>query len=746
MATPADKDSLDNIGKINTAAKTLADTYKQIENSVGRLNADQQETLNIAKSLASASSDIERSINLRISGEAKSRDIAKQIETLTQNQLNQNGEVNKLGIAYNNQLSITRALRIQQARATQEQIAAEESLGQKASRVANLQATIRTYQEQILIAQGRGDRNEAARLTNLKRRVTLLLSDAKQAEKNAKDDLKNKDKALSSATKLTEEAKKQAKETLAAKIAYEAAIEAQKKELELLNKAKVIAQGKETLNVLTEKFNVKQIKDMFTLVGIFKMILESALNYNKISVEIGKNFGYGADQANRVASNLVSVAQHSDNINVTLKNAAEAMNQLNEQTGFVAEYSAKTLETQIMLTKQFGLTAEEAAGVYKFSVLTGKSAEQVNKSMVGAFVAARNQLRVGIPFRATMAEAAKVSGQLAANLKNNPEFIVKAVAQAKALGTTLEQTKKQGESLLDFESSIEAELKAELLTGQSLNLERARAAALMGDQVTVMKELNNQEMTLEKFQAMNVLAQRSFAAAIGLSSDELANQLRLQKLAIESGKSLVQITEEEAIEAEKRQNIQDKFNAAVEKLQDIVGNLLAGPFSQLLELLSNMLYVVGLIGKPFAFINKLIDSITGSARGLGSVLKGVLGIVAAIAVFRNPLLALGSLALVGGVIAGVEAVIPEMAEGGVVPATPGGKIVKVAEAGQAEAIVPLNKLNTITAPKQDNTALIAAINRQTDIISSKNYNPTLQTVIGGSIVATATTQNSYNLA
>ena len=195
------------------------------------------------------------------------------------------------------------------------------------------------------------------------------------------------------------------------------------------------------------------------------------------------------------------------------------MSQLNEQTGFVAEYSAKTLETQIMLTKQFGLTAEEASGIYKFSVLTGKSAEQVNKSMVGAYVAARNQLGVGIPFRATMAEAAKVSGQLAANLKNNPEFIVKAVAQAKALGTTLEQTKKQGESLLDFESSLEAELKAELLTGQAINLERARAAALMGDQVTVMKELNSQGMTFEKFQTMNVLAQRSFAAAIGLSAD-----------------------------------------------------------------------------------------------------------------------------------------------------------------------------------------------------------------------------------
>jgi hypothetical protein len=497
----------------------------------------------------------------------------------------------------------------------------------------------------------------------------------------------------------------------------------------------------------------KTIETFTTLEGIFKIIIDASLLFNRISTDISKNFGTITNDSDKLTYDLLNVAQSSNNVNVTLKSAGEAMSQLSEQTGFVAEYSAETLKTQIMLTKQFGLTTEEAAGIYKFSVLTGKSAEQVNKLMVGAFVAARNQLGVGIPFRATMAEAAKVSGQLAANLKNNPEFIVKAVAQAKALGTTLEQTKKQGESLLDFESSIEAELRAELLTGQALNLERARAAALMGDQVTVMKELNDQEMTLEKFQAMNVLAQRSFAAAIGLSSDELANQLRLQKLAVESGKSLVQVTEEEALEAQKRQTIQDKFNAGIDKLKDIVGNLLTGPVSQLLDAITNVVYLVGLIGKPFAYVNNLIDKFAGKAGIISGVLKTIVGILgvmtiraAVFSAIMNPITAIAGLAIAGIAATAAKSLIPEMAEGGVVPATPGGKIVRVAEAGQAEAIIPLNRLNNIMAPKQDNTALITAINRQTDIISSKNYNPTLQTVIGGSIIATTATQNSYNLA
>src|SRR5690554_2501636 len=39
--------------------------------------------------------------------------------------------------------------------------------------------------------------------------------------------------------------------------------------------------------------------------------------------------------------------------------------------------------------------------------------------------------------------------------------------------------------------------------------------------------------------------------------------------------------------------------------------------------------------------------------------------------------------------------IPELAQGGIVPATPGGRVVRVAEAGEAEAIIPLSKLDGV---------------------------------------------------
>ena len=442
----------------------------------------------------------------------------------------------------------------------------------------------------------------------------------------------------------------------------ESFIEEEKRALELEKERNT------TSGFINEKYKdlAKSFKEFFSIASIFKIILDGALRFSKISTEIGKNLGYGADNANRVASNMIDVAQSANNVNITFQNLADAANELSTATGYVAEYSADALETQVMLTKQFGLQAEEAAGIYKLSVLTGKASKTVNQEMVGAFAATRNNLRAGVPFKATMAEAAKVSGILASNLQNNPKRIVEAVTQAKALGTSLEQAARQGEALLNFESSLENELKAELLTGKQLNLERARAAALTGDQVALTEELVKNVGTIEEFDRMNVLQKKAIAESVGLTADELAKQLQNQKIAIENGKSLAEVTADELTKAQERQNVQDKFNQSILKLQDFFGNLLAGPLGQFLEYLTKSLDTITSIAAVFGTIwaiNKAIVAveIIKSALASANLAKqaalnisateelGVRVGIATAAVLANPLLLIAGLAAAAGV-------------------------------------------------------------------------------------------------
>jgi hypothetical protein len=371
------------------------------------------------------------------------------------------------------------------------------------------------------------------------------------------------------------------------------------------------------------------IKGMLTLSGIFSLILVKALEFNKTSVELSKNLGYSGGEADRMLYSLAASSVASNNINLNSKYAAEAISQMSEATGYVAEFSQDALETQIMLTKQFGLTGAEAARIYELSVLTGKSSSQINDEMVGAFTATRNQLKVGVPFKATIAAAAKISGQLATNLQNNPALITKAVVQAAALGTTLEQTSNQAEKLLDFSSSIESELKAELLTGKQLNLERARAAALAGDQVTLAQELAKNVGSLEDFQKMNVLEQKALAEAVGLTSDQLAEQLKKQQIAKETGKSIAEQNKEDLLNAQKRQNLQDIINAAVAKLSDILTVIASGPLGMLLSgivsVLSNSYALYTILGAIAVIKFANITSAFKGIGGIGDKLMGLLG-------------------------------------------------------------------------------------------------------------------------
>ena len=529
------------------------------------------------------------------------------------------------------------------------------------------------------------------------------------------------------------------------------------------------------LKASTEKIlgtSASTLTSMFTMSGIFALIVDSALQFNKASVASGKLLGYSAEKADEMQSNFISIARSTGDVNITSRSLNEAFNQIAESTGYVSEYSEDALKTQIMLTKQFGLTGEEAAGIYKLSVLTGKSSAQVNDEMVGAFVATRNQLKVGVPMKAALAAAANVSGQLAANLQNNPALITKAVVQASALGTTLEQTASQGEKLLDFSSSIESELKAELLTGKQLNLERARAAALAGDQVTLAQELNKNVGSLEDFQKMNVLQQKSLAEAVGLTSDQLAEQLKKQKLAQESGKSLAQITKEEALEAEKRQATQDKFNAAVLKLQDFFGNLVAGPVGWFLEKLTEMLPLIEGIGvgmgvwwtlsKGIALYNMissgaLLKQLTSlpALIGLKTTETAVeeAGAIASISTASAATLGIGIAAVIAGIAAAVGAM--KSMDDGVIG--PGGETVVSGPKGS----IQLNKSDSIVAgtdlfskgkeggatitPSIDLTPMISAINEVTSAVN-RLYSKDSSISMDGKKVGTTLTQNSYKLA
>tara|TARA_B100000214_G_scaffold261082_1_gene192793 strand:- start:83 stop:1507 length:1425 start_codon:yes stop_codon:yes gene_type:complete len=134
--------------------------------------------------------------------------------------------------------------------------------------------------------------------------------------------------------------------------------------------------------------------------------------------------------------------------------------------------------------------------------------------------------------------AGKVIADIAANTEKFAEFakggadgFALAAVEAAKIGTNLSAVLGAADKLLEFESSLTAEFEAQVITGKSFNLERARQLALNNEIGALAQELATQVGSLGDIEAMNVLERRSLAEAIGVSTNDLMKIARGEQVA-----------------------------------------------------------------------------------------------------------------------------------------------------------------------------------------------------------------------
>jgi hypothetical protein len=462
----------------------------------------------------------------------------------------------------------------------------------------------------------------------------------------------------------------------------------------------------------------KNLLDPLTIsVGLIKLMIDGFLSLDKAQTEFQRETGRTVAHIDTINASLISSSDY-------IKQATE----LTKQFGFAADlvFTSKTLQEATELKELMGLSADEAGRLAMFSKINGKELKNVGENIVKQVSNFNKTNKTAISQKAILQDVAKVSNEIAMKFGGNPEKIAAAATEARKLGLTLEGVDKTADSLLNFESSITNELKAELLTGQQLNLERARLYALNEDIAGLTKEIGNNEALINGYTKGNRIQREAIADAIGMSKEDLAKMVYQQQL--QTG-----LTEQQAaaaagvtLEDMKRLSIQESINKSIEKM----GEALAGP----LEMLAKILSMSGVIETIFISIGTIMAvQLVKSMMTLGASMAPVivkLGIMvgeslgmatATMATTSAMTLGLGTIAALAA--AGVAAVAltnmvsnsskPKMAKGGIILPTPGGIDVTVGEAGSAEAIVPLNSSradkylgNSTSAPQQDLSPLL----------------------------------------
>jgi hypothetical protein len=354
--------------------------------------------------------------------------------------------------------------------------------------------------------------------------------------------------------------------------------------------------------------------------------------------DMAKSMNITYSEALGVRKELTGIANASYDTNVNTKDLQETMMYMNGVLGARVNLNKEDLIIFTKLREQAGLTNDELYGLQQITTLNNSTLDQTNTKLLGATRVYNAKNKLALNEKEILKDVSKMTASLKLSLGNNVDKMAQAAMKAKEFGLNLEQASSMSQSLLNFESSIESELSAELLVGRDLNLERARGLALNGDTAAAAAEIARQMGSASDFGKMNVIQQEAIAKAAGLSRDDLAKSLidkeALQKLGVKDAKtakeaydtlkaqgmSEAQIAQklgsEENARMYEQQSIQDEFNKSVEKLQD----LFVGVANAIMPVLDKFSGIFKIMGYIDGWTGGWLGNIVGLAAGLGGIL------------------------------------------------------------------------------------------------------------------------------
>tara|TARA_R110001592_G_scaffold266709_2_gene532447 strand:- start:2060 stop:5122 length:3063 start_codon:yes stop_codon:yes gene_type:complete len=323
------------------------------------------------------------------------------------------------------------------------------------------------------------------------------------------------------------------------------------------------------------------------------VLLKGVLDFSEQMTALNNELGLTEERSAQVKENFEDISSSLADGMTNAMDVQKAALGINDALGdFAFTFEAPDMQQMVGEAAKFqnlmGASNEEMTGLMQSSIHTGKGFRDTQLAIIGATKEIESQTGIQLNQGKIMKQAATVTGEIRSQLGGSVVEITKAIATAKSFGMELKDISATANSLLDFESSINAELSAELLTGKQLNLEKARLAALTGDYQTLTKEINKNVGDFNDFSNMNVLQQREMAKAFGMTSDQMSDMLFKEGNLEEMKAKARAENDTETLAMLEKQSLQDKFNKAMEQLKQVMVDIVGGPGGKLLKQVADL--------------------------------------------------------------------------------------------------------------------------------------------------------------
>ena len=324
------------------------------------------------------------------------------------------------------------------------------------------------------------------------------------------------------------------------------------------------------------------IKSVMGLLAVGVMAVgKHLIGIVKGAVAMQKELGVGAGFAMDLDSATREAAAGSFMYGESVEDVRARAGALVEEWGVINEETKNSITAANDLERMYGVSTSSAAQIAAMMESTSSSTKDVLlKDMAGEMESIQKS---GVPVGKIMEEVAGDTDFFAGHMKDGGKNIIKAAAFAKKLGMSMSTISGAAESLLDFESSINAEMEASVLLGRSVNMERARELAFAGDLEGMQKEIMKQVGSEADFARMNVVQREALAEAAGLTLTDLSKMVAAEeKLMTMSAEDLAQQKQNQKV----TNNIQKIWQAVVGVFQTLYQKFITPMGKKFMEIMS----------------------------------------------------------------------------------------------------------------------------------------------------------------
>ena len=219
---------------------------------------------------------------------------------------------------------------------------------------------------------------------------------------------------------------------------------------------------------------LKNFKDPVFLLTTF---VELGFKADKQITELTKSLGLSKRETMVMRADMTKFAATSGDAFLNTDRLMKAQSDLTEQLGMAVDFGNEERATFARLTELTGLSAQEAGKLAQASAAAGMSTETYTKGIREGAFAAMQATKTHFSMRDVMKDISSLSAGTLVKFQGNPKALAAAVVEAKKLGTNLQQIDKIGDSLLQWESSIEKDRKSTRLNSSHEWISRMPSSA-----------------------------------------------------------------------------------------------------------------------------------------------------------------------------------------------------------------------------------------------------------------------------